>query len=198
LFLENAGSVSKEIFHNPPQNPLYFTILIAVCMTTAPVYTSKIAIIVGAVIALGAGIAIGATIVADVIDRNSLAEYRSSPKVSSLVILSDDVQGNAAGWNPGISEIEYQEGSATIKDKREIIQFNIADTAVTKDSIVYAVHTENRQVSAASGISSHMAIIDIPCTTIAKEGGFTAYCGMDNNNWPREGAQLKYFAIVPE
>lgn len=172
--------------------------LIDVRMTSKPVYyTNKTAIIIGAVISLGAGIAVGATFVANMIDQNSLAEYRNNPKVSSLVTLSDDATGHSLGWNPGISPIEYKEGSATIKDNREIVQFDIKDETITTNSMVHVVYTENRQVYAAIGVSPHMAMIEIPCTTVPNDGGFTAYCGTDNQA-PREGAQLKYFAISPQ
>src|SRR2546426_4516807 len=104
------------------------------CMTATPVYTSKAAIIVGAIMALGAGIAVGATLVADLIDANNLKEYRQNPKIVSSVTLNDDPVGNKAGWNPGINSVQYKDGGSTITRDTDRAEFNIKDDAVTEKS----------------------------------------------------------------
>lgn len=164
-----------------------------------PVFTTRAAIIIGVAVTFAVGLAVGATILANFIDASSLREYESNPKIVSSVILSDDVAGHNAGWNPGINPIEYEEWvGRTVTENREQLEFQIIDYNVTPESIVYAVVIESGQVYEALGLQAKPGIVETPCVTHPTTNAFTAYCGDENNRYyPKEGTQLKYFVVSP-
>ena len=147
---------------------------------------------------MAVGIAIGATFIANLIDANSLAEYRQNPKIVSSVMLEDDTSGNQVGWNPGINRIEYQEGGSTIIGDRARSEFKIIDDSVTKESMVYAVIVERHSIYPGAGASPKDGLLEVPCNVYHADGSFTVYCLKGSDPiYPREGTQLKYFVVSP-
>lgn len=139
---------------------------------------------VGVVVSLIAGIAIGATLVANMIDANSLRQYQQNPKIVKLVTLRDDAAGNNVGWDPTSGNARGIDTSV----------FHILDSSVKSDSIVYAnvigVYTM-RTINS----DSVQDTVDVPCVTKPADGRFEAYCEYHEYT-PRDGSSLKYAVIA--
>jgi len=155
-------------------------------MATTPVYTTKAAIFIGVAVTLVVGVTIGSTLVANMVDSNRLQEYQDNPKIKSLAVLNDDINGHAVGWNPGMAP-----------NGNHIYDFTIIDSEVTENSIVYATFVVSHQFLWDYDGLSTQEPVEAACFTNPADGSFMAHCAIQENNAPREGSALKYIVITP-
>lgn len=155
-------------------------------MTITQVYTTKAAIFIGVVVTLVVGVTIGSTLVANMIDANRLNEYQENPKIKSLTVLNDDINGHAVGWNPGIAE-----------NGNHIYDFTIIDSEISENSMVYATFVVSHQFLWDYDGLSTQEPVEAACFTNPADGKFLAHCAIQENNAPAEGSALKYMVITP-
>jgi hypothetical protein len=162
--------------------------------TSPPVFTTKTAIIIGAVVFVGIGIAIGATVVANIIDSNSLTQYRDNPKFTGWVTLNDNPDGHKVGWNPIAGDQQSNYGKEMPETKYERY-FTILDSEIEDANTVLAFVLQSVRIEAQNdrGETLEPAFMHMPCMTSPFDGGFFLYC--DGNDLPKNSSPLRYLVL---